>query len=272
MKKYIVSFLVASVFLLGAPFAIQQVSASDMSIKDFINLLVTIGVITPDKMPAVNTFLASLDNKAPTIQPSVITSLSASSATQGMTVTVYGSNFYYSTSTSNQIVFLNPAYSGSVVGKTSSNGSSITFVVPDLSQVSAGNYSIMVENTLGQQSNTIPFNVVAQSPSSRSSITVLSPNGGEFLTIGQTYNITWKAKSTGNVQIRLEDNSGGSTEVISPVISASSGSYSWKLSDSSFIHNSSAILRPGTRYNINIFDDVHSFDNDNSDNYFTISM
>ncbi len=61
MKKYIISILVASVFLMGAPFAINSVSAQNLSIRDFINLLVAIGVITPEKMPAVNAYLATLD-------------------------------------------------------------------------------------------------------------------------------------------------------------------------------------------------------------------
>lgn len=62
MKKYIVSILVASVFLVGAPFALPQASAADISIRDFVNLLVATGVIAPEKMPAVNAFLLTLDN------------------------------------------------------------------------------------------------------------------------------------------------------------------------------------------------------------------
>jgi hypothetical protein len=62
MKKYIVSFLVASIFLAGAPFAVKQASASDLSIRDFVNLLIIIGVIPADKIPAVNAYLATLDN------------------------------------------------------------------------------------------------------------------------------------------------------------------------------------------------------------------
>lgn len=62
MKKYIVSILVASVFLLGAPFLAPKASAADLNIRDFINLLVAIGVITPEKMPAVNAYLLALDS------------------------------------------------------------------------------------------------------------------------------------------------------------------------------------------------------------------
>jgi hypothetical protein len=70
MKKYIVSILVASVFLIGVPFLAPKASASDLSIRDFINLLVAIGVITPDKMPAINAFLVA-QNSTPISTPSV---------------------------------------------------------------------------------------------------------------------------------------------------------------------------------------------------------
>ncbi len=46
-------------FLIGAPFLVQKVSASEMSVRDFINLLITIGVIPSEKIPAINVWLAS---------------------------------------------------------------------------------------------------------------------------------------------------------------------------------------------------------------------
>jgi hypothetical protein len=61
MKKYIISILVTSIFLLGIPFAMNQVSAQNMSIRDFVNLLVVIGVITSEKIPVVNAYLETLD-------------------------------------------------------------------------------------------------------------------------------------------------------------------------------------------------------------------
>lgn len=55
-------------FLITPIFSIKQVSANDLSIKDFINLLISIGVVTPDKVPAVNLFLSSIEsNKTSTI-------------------------------------------------------------------------------------------------------------------------------------------------------------------------------------------------------------
>jgi hypothetical protein len=70
MKKYIISMLVASVFLISVPFLAPKASASDLNIRNFINLLVAIGVITPDKLPAVNAFLTTLDNIPPPLPPS----------------------------------------------------------------------------------------------------------------------------------------------------------------------------------------------------------
>ncbi len=62
MKKSIVTILVISVFMISAPFLVGKASAADMSIRDFINLLVAIGVIPTEKMPAVNAYLATLDD------------------------------------------------------------------------------------------------------------------------------------------------------------------------------------------------------------------
>jgi hypothetical protein len=66
MKKYIVSFLIISILLIGTPFAINKTSAQELSLRDFINLLIAINVITPDKLPVVNTFLANLENNQDT--------------------------------------------------------------------------------------------------------------------------------------------------------------------------------------------------------------
>ncbi len=60
MKKNIIIILVVSVLLIGVPFISNTAQAKELSIREFINILVTVGIITPDKMPAVNTFLATL--------------------------------------------------------------------------------------------------------------------------------------------------------------------------------------------------------------------
>ena len=42
--------------------SVISVSNANTSIRDFINLLITLGIITPDKMPAVNAYLVTLNN------------------------------------------------------------------------------------------------------------------------------------------------------------------------------------------------------------------
>ncbi len=61
MKKYIISILVTSIFLLGTPFIMNQVSAQNLSIRDFINLLVAIGVIGPEKIPTIQVWLSNYE-------------------------------------------------------------------------------------------------------------------------------------------------------------------------------------------------------------------
>ena len=61
MKKYLVSIFLLLVLLFATPAFVKTTFAQDMSLKDFIQLLISIGVITQDKVPAVNAFLASYD-------------------------------------------------------------------------------------------------------------------------------------------------------------------------------------------------------------------
>jgi hypothetical protein len=63
MKIKIISVLIVSAFLISTPFISHKTYANELSLRDFINLLVTIGVISPDKMPAVNTFLLTLETQ-----------------------------------------------------------------------------------------------------------------------------------------------------------------------------------------------------------------
>lgn len=195
MKKYIVSVLVATMFLMGAPFAIQQASASDMSIRDFINLLVAIGVIAPDKMPAVNAYLATLDNTQTTTYPS-ITSLSLNSGTPGTVISIYGSGF--NGYLPNQVRLVDFKYVNGipgttlVSGNTSSNGSTVTFTVPNL----VGDYSVSVINTVNQDSNNVPFTITSSAVSENASgiiKSVYTQSGKNYIDIDYvTLNPNWK--------------------------------------------------------------------------------
>ncbi len=87
MKKYIVSILITSMFLIGTPFIVPKASASDISIRDFIQLLVFIGVIGPEKIPAVNVYL-SIMNGINTTPISVTSTSSIILGTQGTPISV----------------------------------------------------------------------------------------------------------------------------------------------------------------------------------------
>ena len=90
------------------------------------------------------------------------------------------------------------------------------------------------------------------------SITITSPNGGEQLEIGQTYNITWESTGVDKVMIELEKESQGWHLIYS--VLASQGYYSWTIGD----------LTPASNYKINIWDTENTSINDKSDNYFSI--
>jgi uncharacterized repeat protein (TIGR02543 family) len=68
MKKITLGLLTAILLLTSISFIPQTVSAQQMSIVDFVNLLIAIGVIPQDKVPAVNIWLASLPS-TPTTPP-----------------------------------------------------------------------------------------------------------------------------------------------------------------------------------------------------------
>jgi hypothetical protein len=153
----------------------------------------------------------------------VINSLSASSGVAGTTIIIYGLNF--NTSVTNTVTFLDSTHDSGFPGTTSSDGKTVTFTVPNSSQLPSGIYSIMVENTLGQQSNYVSFTITATQPK----ITVLSPNGGESWQIGTTYNVMWTSSNMPNVDvsINLFDISTSEYYGISPLVPVSAGSWQW---------------------------------------------
>jgi uncharacterized repeat protein (TIGR02543 family) len=73
MKKIIISTIIVSIFFLCTPFVSNKTLANELSIRDFINYLIIIGVIPPDKIPAVNIYLASLNNSPTSFSTSTTT-------------------------------------------------------------------------------------------------------------------------------------------------------------------------------------------------------
>ncbi len=115
-------------------------------------------------------------------------------------------------------------------------------------------------------------------PSKSSSITLVSPNGGEVWEVGKVYKIKWNSRGVSQVRIMIVDYrapegcmlNGGES------ISASLGEYSFKFDGSCVVNNMGAyevisLSLPGDKFKIKIEDvnnpaDVFDF----SDDYFTI--
>ena len=117
------------------------------------------------------------------------------------------------------------------------------------------------------QSKTILSVGVAQS-----SLSVISPNGGEMWKVGETHNITWSAKNalpSAYVIISLNSMQGAtSTTLISST--TNSGSYSWTIP--SILQNITP-LNGGNVYkvNVSVIDTTGKKLYDSSDNYFSIT-
>lgn len=170
MKKYIVLVLVTSIFTTGSFLPVSRVMASDMSVRDFVNLLITIGVISPDKIPAVNAYLATIDNSRPTLNRIEIYSVvdimpnqPINSVRQGFSATINGKNF--SPYSANHI-FIGTKEMSNISG----NATSIDFTIPV--NISPGINSLYVLNDAGA-SNAIQINVIS-TPMSSSPIVITS--------------------------------------------------------------------------------------------------
>jgi hypothetical protein len=94
-----------------------------------------------------------------TVLSPIIQSINYQSGGPGMTILVNGLNF--STITQNSITFLNSTTDAAVAATTHPFGGQIMFKVPPPSEVRPGVYNILVENSLGQRSNAVPFTILA---------------------------------------------------------------------------------------------------------------
>ncbi|MCX6150795.1 MAG: YCF48-related protein [Ignavibacteriales bacterium] len=96
------------------------------------------------------------------------------------------------------------------------------------------------------------------------SITVISPNGGENWLAGTVHNITWTSSNVNNIRLYCSTNGGGNWTYIGNT-PANTGSFSWT------IQSASSSLSPSANCRIKAADDANlsTFDISNSD--FTIS-
>ncbi len=91
-------------------------------------------------------------------------------------------------------------------------------------------------------------------------ITVSNPNGGETLSSGDTFNITWDSNVSNNVSIKLYINSSFNSDITTST--SNDGSYYWNIPSST---------AQGSNYKIKIVSTSNSSVYDYSDGTFTIS-
>lgn len=140
----------------------------------------------------------------------------------------------------------------------------VTSIAPD------GNYTMWVCPT-GTETGPLcgSFNLNIYTPAGQPSLTVTSPNGGEQLVQGQTYNITWTSQnipSTGNIYIALVNDTLGRQYGLTTTI-GNSGSYSWTVPTTNINYDS--IL--GNQFKIQVqYSPSTTVYSAKSSNYFSI--
>jgi len=298
MKKYftrgvLASFIIATIFSVGFFTPVTKANAQTMTLCQTVDALVMAGVISPDKaeearvaagcvnpnsaicqlvdllinIGAINPDKASAARAAAgcnnITQGPVITYLSVNSGKPGTAVTVYGSNF--TSSAPYSVTFNNATHDNGVSGTSSPSGNSYNFIVPTPypSGITPGNYTIMLENTLGQRSNSVGF-VVLSATTTQTPITVLSPNGGENWINGTTQTIRWQEIrtfiATHYYKIYLDNLCGNDVCGTETLVSSILGpSYNWNIS------------MPNGTYRVRVCDSGESGICDASNSNFTIS-
>ncbi|OHA09904.1 MAG: hypothetical protein A3A44_01560 [Candidatus Sungbacteria bacterium RIFCSPLOWO2_01_FULL_60_25] len=155
----------------------------------------------------------------PAFPPPYIGSMVPSSGPVGSPVTISGSGF---TSVNNTVNFGGIAISN--VGTLNNDPKSIRFTVPAAAPTGA---TVVTVSNVNGTSNTATFTVSAPGE-----INVLAPNGGETLTAGTNYKITWNASaSIASVDINLYK-AGSLTATIASAVPASQGYYIWTVPQS----------------------------------------
>ncbi len=81
--------------------------------------------------------------------------------------------------------------------------------------------------------------------------TVIAPNGGEILTTGSVYNITWTSSGISNVKIEYSTNAGINWITITPSAPASPASYSWSVANAP---TTQGLVKISSTADVDIFD------------------
>lgn len=177
--------------------------------------------------------------------------------------TLQATNGYYITWTSAGVNYVKIEYSAdnganwSVIVSSTSNNSYYYWTVPNTPSTSC---LVKVSSTVNpslvnDQSNNV-FTIVPPTPT----ITLNSPNSGEYWYVGYQYYITWTSSAVSNVKLEYSTNSGSSWNVIIASTSASSGFYYWPVPNA-----------PSTNCKVRVSDASNSSVNDYSYGLFTIA-
>jgi len=238
MKKYfthpvLISLVVAVVFVSSSLFPTAIVRAQTMTVSQFIELLITIGVIAPDKVVAARSAISTLSQVSTTTTSSTLASASTASSTKYIQVLSPNGGErweidldlpYTITWGATGITEANVALVSTkgavcnlsqtpVSSKRANNTFSILLktakcydlVTGSSTALADGTYKIRVYTTdisgkkIVDESNTT-FKIL---PVSIPSIKVTYPNGGETLTRNTDYDVKYTVKNVTNVEGNL---------------------------------------------------------------------
>jgi hypothetical protein len=151
----------------------------------------------------------------------------------------------------------NNGTSWTTIISTTANDGIHAWTVPD---TPSNNCLVRVSETDGDPvdtSNAI-FSIVIPA-----SITVISPNGGEFWETGSSHDITWTGTGTvGNVKIEFTTSNGGPwTTIVDST--ANDGGYNWTIPDDPALESDNCRVR---------ITDIDNYPTDTSDNLFSIVL
>lgn len=171
-------------------------------------------------------------------------------------------NGYYITWTSAGVSYVKIEYSTdnganwSVINSSTYNNGYYYWTVPNTPSTNClVKVSSTVTTTVNDQSNSV-FKINPPTPT----LSLNSPNSGEYWYVGYQYYITWSSSSVNNVKLEYSANSGSTWNVIIASTPANSGFYYWPVPNT-----------PSTDCKVRISDVSDSTTNDMSYGVFTIA-
>ena len=200
-------------------------------------------------------------------KPSIIR-ISPKSETLNNIFTIYGENLVNTLVTGLSIeVYKNNKLMATLeypMVTTEKDGTSLKFRFPGslIENLDPGKYQIRVANSYGE-SNTVDLNI-------KSSVLLLSPNGGEQWTFGEDNKVKWNSSPDVNeVSIYLEFPNGGACKIAT--VPADRRTHTINISENWQCPNISSKVKAGKYKILLLHDRGGYFDGDESDKYFSIT-